>query len=952
MIGFNLIIGVIATISATKASSIKNSYTTKLYEQPVPVSFRAQQNRFLSIPEAPFVLKKGTDSIQIHAPPPLETFVWNLVGYYVAEISGEHIFTTGKTEKAFIRIGPKHVPLGNPETYDPNEMEVISDSNVIKYLQAGLYYPVKITYISGTEKVPVYITTPDGVKKKLKEGIRQIGHMSESEAKSSTAPGTGSFASISDSESESESNPVIQAVETGFLYSIYVVPAGRSHKSVVRDFSELALIEEGFFDGVSNPLGSLSVTFPFIQEIVGHIKPPRDDEYKTSIRNALIGNLQVGPGAEGKEGRYIVDDTWTVVDTRLDPSGILKLESHLYYPFRLVVITQTKDTPWAVESQDSSVTKIDLFEFSDVSEESDPSELSEPESAEVASVGKFNERPENLLSSKSKESVYGLVGSNFEPSKPGSVYSNLGNSDEVIPEVIPEVSEKIPLEAKNDDAQVTNSAIGSKKVPEEAGQDRALVTDHIPKGVPEHDDLVVDLPELVPASVVDKGDPDASRALPSVHKKVPQPENNTNVNILNMPDELRDVKAIGLDLKGAEEHVSPNISPALEASHNQSVSQPEIPEIPGIPEKVSPLSVSPSDTINGMQPAKHGNTDMEIQPLNSSESNPVMKNASFSKNTSLDLPKLVGKPLTFSKNDTNKTSEDQRPLIPASQINDFGTKNHSSNGSESPKSGRFSRAAYLKNTDDTREKVQGSIFPLSKSEMNKIDHKESGFGVQNFANISLEASLKIESACLTQTDCSNQMPVKNNESKQNVSVSSEKTDLGEKISPKCFTGSSDCPLGHATSLPEDKENRATSQNQDFNDSNKFNDFHPNSAKSLKPKDSQNPSNLTDPPVEHALVSSSSAGTFESENSMKMKVKSLPIYGPQSNLNKPGVSLAEKENVKIHENSFVPKSPESFISLGQAANVPYEGAAPSSKIRLFDCDSVFVWSLICFVLISV
>ncbi|KAM9912414.1 hypothetical protein OXX59_003605 [Metschnikowia pulcherrima] len=951
MIGFNFIIGVIATIAAAKASSIKDSYTTKLYEQPVPVSFRAQQNRFLSIPEAPFVLKKGTDSIQIHAPPPLETFVWNLVGYYVAETTGEHIFTTGKTEKAFIRIGPKHVPLGNPETYDPNEMEVISDSNVIKYLQAGSYYPVKITYISGTEKVPVYITTPDGVKKKLKEGIRQIGHMSESEAKSSTASISDSE-SASESASESESESDIQSVETGFLYSIYVVPAGRSHKSVVRDFSELALIEEGFFDGVSNPLGSLSVTFPFIREIVGHIKPPKDDEYKTSIRNALIGNLQVGPGAENKEGRYIVDDTWTVIDTRLDPSGILKLESGLYYPFRLVVITQTKDTPWVIGSQDSSGTKINLFEFSDSSEESDSAELSKPEPAELALVGMFNERPENLLSSKSKESVYGLVGNNFEPSNPRSVYSDLGNFDEIIPEVIPEVSEMIPLEAKNDDAQVTNSAIGSKKVLKEAERDSNIATDQALKGVPQKNSSVVDLPELVLQSVVDKGDPDASRALPSVHKKVPQPENNTNVNILNMPDELRDVKAIGLDLKGAEEHAPSSSSPALMRLPQQSVSQPEKPEKPEIPEKVSPLSVSPSDTINDQQPAKPGNKDMEIHLLNSSESNPVMKNASFSKNTSLDVPKLVVKPLTFSKNDTNKTSDDQKPFIAAAQINDFGTKNQSSNGSESPKSGRFSRAAYLKNTDDTSEKVQGSIFPLSKSEMNKIDHKESGFGVQNFANISLEASLQIESACLTQSDCFDQMSVKNAESKQNVSISSEKTDFGEKISPKCYTGSSDCPLGHATSLPEDRENRATSQNQDFNDSDKFNDFHPNSAKSLKPEKSQNSSNRTDSPVEHDLVSSSSAGTAESENSMKTKSKGSPIYGPQSNLDNSGVSLAEKENVKPDENSFVSKSPVSPISLGQAANVPYEGAAPRGETRLFDCDSVFVWSLICFVLISV
>ncbi|KAM9934373.1 hypothetical protein OXX80_006035 [Metschnikowia pulcherrima] len=930
MIGFNLIIGVIATIAAAKASSIKNSYTTKLYEQPVPVSFKAQQNRFLSIPEAPFVLKKGTDSIQIHAPPPLETFVWNLVGYYVAEVSGEHIFTTGKTEKAFIRIGPKHVPLGNPETYDPNEMEVISDSNVIKYLQAGSYYPVKITYISGTEKVPVYITTPDGVKKKLKEGIRQIGHMSESETKSSTVSGTDSFASISDSESESESNPVIQAVETGFLYSIYVVPAGRSHKSVVRDFSELALIEEGFFDGVSNPLGSLSVTFPFIREIVGHIKPPKDDEYKTSIRNALIGNLQVGPGAEDKEGRYIVDDTWTVVDTRLDPSGILKLESGLYYPFRLVVITQTKDTPWVIASQDASGTKIDLFEYSDVSEESDSAELSEPESAEVAMVGEFNERPENLLSSKSKESVYGLVGSDFEPSNAGSVYSDFGNSDEIIPEIIPEVFEKTPLEAKNDDAQVTNSAIGSKKVLKEAERDSNIATDQAFKGAPQKKSSVVDLPELVPESVVDKGDPDASRALPSVHKSASQPENNTNVNMLDLQDQLRDVKAIGLDFKGAEEHASPSISPVPERLPQQSVSQPEKPEIP---EKVSPLSVSPTDTINDMQPAKPGNNDMEIHPLNSSESNPVMKNASFSKNTSLDLPKLVGKPFTFSKNDTNKTSEDQKPFIAAAQINDFGAKNQSSNGSESPKSGRFSRAAYLKNTDDTSEKVQGSVIPLSRSEINKTDHKESDFGVQNFANISLEASLKIESACLTH-------------------VSSEKIDLGEKNLSKCYTGSSDCPLGHATSLPEDRENRATSQNQDFNNSDENTYFHPNSAKSLKPKNSQNPSNLNDSPVEHDIVSSSQAGTAESENSMKTKSKGSPIYGPQSNLDKPGVSLAEKENVKPDENSFVSKSPVSPISLGQAANGPYEGAAPRGETRLFDCDSVFVWSLICFVLISV
>ncbi|KAM9903465.1 hypothetical protein OXX79_003346 [Metschnikowia pulcherrima] len=725
MIGFNVIIGIIIAINVAKASSIKDSYTVKLYEQPLSVSYRVQQNRYLSIPEAPYVLKEGTDSIQVHVPPPSETFVWNFVGDYVAEITGEHIFTTGKTETAFIRIGPKHSPSGNPDAYDPSEMEVISDSIVIKFLQAGSYYPVKITYISGTEKVPVYITTPDGVKKKLKEEIRQISHMSESEAKSSIVLGTDS------SNSESESNSEIQDVETGFLYSIYVVPAERSYKSVIRDFSGLALIEEGFFDGVSNPLGSLSDTFPFVQEIVGHIKPPKDDLYETLIRNALIGNLQIGPGVEDKEGRYIVDDTWTVVDTRLDLTGALKLESGLYYPFRLVVITQTQDTPWVVESKDISGTKIDLFEFSDSSEDSDSVNLSEPETVEAElSEKELNEGPGNSISSIPKESVYGLVGNNFEPSNPGNVFSDFGNSDEIIPEIIPEVFEKVPFEAKNDDAQVTNSAIDSNPVSEETGPDLNLVEDQVLKGVPQNNSSVVNLPEIAPEIVVEKGDPDASKALPSVTEKLFQAENNTNANSSVFQDELRDIKAVKLDFKGAEVHAPSSISPALEASHNQSVSQPEKPGIPEIPGKDSSFGVSPPDTINDSQPAKPGNTDMKIHLSNSSESNLVMKNASFSKNTSLDAPKLVGKPLNFLKNATNKISDDQVSLF-AAQINDFGTMSQTRNGSETPKNGRFSRAANLKNADDTDEKDHGSIFPLSENEKNKTDHKGSDFGVIN-----------------------------------------------------------------------------------------------------------------------------------------------------------------------------------------------------------------------------
>ncbi|KAM9903466.1 hypothetical protein OXX79_003347 [Metschnikowia pulcherrima] len=149
-----------------------------------------------------------------------------------------------------------------------------------------------------------------------------------------------------------------------------------------------------------------------------------------------------------------------------------------------------------------------------------------------------------------------------------------------------------------------------------------------------------------------------------------------------------------------------------------------------------------------------------------------------------------------------------------------------------------------------------------------------------------------------------------------------------------------------------EETKAISQTQNFKNLDENAYFDPKGAEPSNLEDSQNPQNFTDLPAEHDVISPSQAGAAESENSMKTNSEHLPIGGMQSNNIILAVSPTEEYSVKIPEKGAVSKIPESPILLGSAANVRYEGAAPSSRTKLFDCDSVFVWSLIYFVLIPV
>ncbi|KAM9934374.1 hypothetical protein OXX80_006036 [Metschnikowia pulcherrima] len=337
----------IATVVASfTVSGISPGHTIRLFEKSPPVLSLIEQNRYLSMPEKYTDMKEGTDRIEIFVPPPKETYVWKVTGFYKAEWTGQHTFSIDEDAKlAVFQMGPKHVgsdAFGAFDEANLDDAEILSNRLISRNLEKGEYYPISISYISWAMKAPVYITTLDGFRWELNRDIQQIS------PESAGIPPNGSVSNV-------------QFIEKGFHYDVFLMPEGKDHSHVLGDISNMQAIKTGFLDVPGATLELEMARSPHIIEISGHLRPPMDGEYGIEIRGPMVAGLQVGPGTPEKTIAYAIDEKWRVIDNRISEGEDFSLEGRFYYPFRLVLFGENKGLRRDVAVIDPMGDEVDLF---------------------------------------------------------------------------------------------------------------------------------------------------------------------------------------------------------------------------------------------------------------------------------------------------------------------------------------------------------------------------------------------------------------------------------------------------------------------------------------------------------------------------------------------------------------------------------------------------------------
>ncbi|GEQ72610.1 hypothetical protein JCM33374_g6297 [Metschnikowia sp. JCM 33374] len=147
-------------------------------------------------------------------------------------VSGPHKFSTGEVRRAMFHVGRPNSDVFNSGDKDTPNHDAFASSPMTKVLESGVVYSVTVVYIAGTENVPAYVKSPDGVKHKLEGKMKQV----------STSPGTSDEGSSSESpaDSESEALPSTPHTDSEFKYSVYLIPHRAAAEKAIQEFSEFS----------------------------------------------------------------------------------------------------------------------------------------------------------------------------------------------------------------------------------------------------------------------------------------------------------------------------------------------------------------------------------------------------------------------------------------------------------------------------------------------------------------------------------------------------------------------------------------------------------------------------------------------------------------------------------------------------------------------------------------
>ncbi|KAM9898407.1 hypothetical protein OXX69_009883 [Metschnikowia pulcherrima] len=333
----------VAIAAAVRPSLERNSkISVSRYDHPHSVAIDPKQNPFLAFFPAPTTMVESEHCTSISVPRAIDSFVWEITGHYKAEWTGVHTFRMDSTQKATIQLGLFPVGVQGPEngfdepTYDFTTLQRSYP------LREGAYYPLKIVYIAGKKRVPVKVSTENGWQD-INSQIKHVIYHYQKPGLTRIEP------------------PVEEYSEPGFHFKAFLFPVHADPELAISTYERLDLAQEGKFDENFSELAFDSIIAPNIVEVTGQIVVDEDGAYSLTVSGQVFAVVHVGPGAEQKEKYFFMDKDWQQLDTRVRNIAKFAFAAGLYYPYRIAVISDRKDTEWEVKAFNSAGTEVDLF---------------------------------------------------------------------------------------------------------------------------------------------------------------------------------------------------------------------------------------------------------------------------------------------------------------------------------------------------------------------------------------------------------------------------------------------------------------------------------------------------------------------------------------------------------------------------------------------------------------
>ncbi|GEQ68598.1 hypothetical protein JCM33374_g2266 [Metschnikowia sp. JCM 33374] len=303
-------------------------HTVNYYDTPPPIHFSLEANKFLSLPQPPTHSFKGSDNTHIYVPGVSHSYIWELVGYYWAATTGDHVFSIGKTDMAILSVGVSNSTSTDFDEIITEKYHVFTNAMMAYTLDQGMYYPVRVTYVAGIDYVPV--------------------------------PGSTSM----------------------FSWPRWIPP-----EHALADLADLSLIHEGYVGHNLSDVKPITDTIPYITEVTGHFQTDQNGIHGLFLPSGTRATIQIGEASSAKKATYFIDNKWTVIDSRSDEFGLLTLTKHKYYPFRVVFLGNDTSSCLEVHQYGPLGAEIDLFHLANIPPRPD-TDGGPPESTPAVSVPK------------------------------------------------------------------------------------------------------------------------------------------------------------------------------------------------------------------------------------------------------------------------------------------------------------------------------------------------------------------------------------------------------------------------------------------------------------------------------------------------------------------------------------------------------------------------------------
>ncbi|KAM9908738.1 hypothetical protein OXX79_000177 [Metschnikowia pulcherrima] len=132
--------------------------------------------------------------------------------------------------------------------------------------------------------------------------------------------------------------------EPGFKYVVFPAAHVTDLDLVLRNPTGLPVLGEGLLNRAFTGFVPSSKSAALAQEYTGFFSVPKGGSYKISLTDEPTTVFHFGPGAEKKASKYVMDNTWAGVDTRISPEGEFALETGVFYPYRLMMLLPSPDS--------------------------------------------------------------------------------------------------------------------------------------------------------------------------------------------------------------------------------------------------------------------------------------------------------------------------------------------------------------------------------------------------------------------------------------------------------------------------------------------------------------------------------------------------------------------------------------------------------------------------------